>query len=337
MVIGTDGLGLISYFDGAPANLKVAHCSNTACTAATYATLDATGDVGRHTSITIGTDGLGLISYQDATNADLKVAHCNDLPCTSATTATIDSVGDLGAFQSSITIGSDGLGVISYYDQANAKLRIAHCNTIACSSATVSTPDSSAQNGQWSSITVGGDGLPLVYYLRLGAGGGPTVAHCSDVACTSATITAFGGVGGEYGSLTMGADGFGLFSYIGVDGVRVGHCSNVLCTAMTATGLDPGDSSDLDTSITIGSDGLGIVTYYDMATQNLKAAHCSNVTCSTGTAIRVDNTGPNLGRWSSIVTGTDGMPLISYHDLAQGDLKVAHLSNSLGVPFHRRR
>ena len=62
-------------------NLKVAHCSNRACTSATLATLDDTGDVGQHTSVTIGADGLGLISYRDVTNGNLKVAHCSDRSC----------------------------------------------------------------------------------------------------------------------------------------------------------------------------------------------------------------------------------------------------------------
>ena len=75
VTVGTDGFGLISYYDATNADLKVAHCTNAACTAATTTTLDSTG-VGGSTSVTVGTDGFGLISYYDATSADLKVAHC---------------------------------------------------------------------------------------------------------------------------------------------------------------------------------------------------------------------------------------------------------------------
>ncbi len=56
------------------------------------------GNVGDNTSITIGADGLGLISYCDGTNGDLKVAHCANTACTSATTATLDSTADVGHF-----------------------------------------------------------------------------------------------------------------------------------------------------------------------------------------------------------------------------------------------
>src|SRR4029077_11635051 len=90
VTIGTDGLALISYYDATSGNLKVAHCSNSACTAATRTTVDRGGDVGQYSSVTIGTDGLGLISYYDATSGDLKVAHCSDLACAAATLTAVD-------------------------------------------------------------------------------------------------------------------------------------------------------------------------------------------------------------------------------------------------------
>lgn len=62
VAMGADGLGLISYHDVTNRNLKVAHCSDRACTAATLTTLDSAGDVGQATSVTIGADRLGLIS-----------------------------------------------------------------------------------------------------------------------------------------------------------------------------------------------------------------------------------------------------------------------------------
>jgi hypothetical protein len=78
VTIGADGLGLISYYDATNNDLKVSHCSNTACTAATITSLDTSGVVGFHTSVTIGTDGLGLISYYEQDNGDLKVfPQCN--------------------------------------------------------------------------------------------------------------------------------------------------------------------------------------------------------------------------------------------------------------------
>src|SRR6185503_17871901 len=89
ITIGADGLGLISYY--ASTDLRIAHCSNVACTAATTITADSTNDVGLYTSIVVGTDGLGLVSEYDATNSDLRVAHCADVSCTSATSVSVDT------------------------------------------------------------------------------------------------------------------------------------------------------------------------------------------------------------------------------------------------------
>jgi len=164
IAIGADGLGLISYYDQSNGGLKVAHCNDASCTSATLSTLDSAGRVGRYTSIAIGSDGLGLISYYDKTNKDLKVAHCNDASCTSATISTLDSAGDVGRYTTSVTIGSDGLGLISYYDKTNKDLKLAHCNDASCTSATTSTLDSTGDVGRRNSIAIGSDGLGLISY-----------------------------------------------------------------------------------------------------------------------------------------------------------------------------
>src|SRR6185436_8407931 len=135
---GTDGLALISYYDATNGDLKVAHCSDLACTSATRTTLQSEDNVGLFTSVTIGTDGLGLISYYDATNGDLKVAHCSDLACTTATRTTLtflQSEGNVGQF-TSVTI-TGGHGLISYYDSTDQVLTLALCPDLACTTPTV--------------------------------------------------------------------------------------------------------------------------------------------------------------------------------------------------------
>jgi hypothetical protein len=79
--VGADGLGVISYYDNTNKALKVAHCSNVACSSASTSLPDSAGTVGLFTSATVGWDGLALISYLDYTNHDLKVAHCSNALC----------------------------------------------------------------------------------------------------------------------------------------------------------------------------------------------------------------------------------------------------------------
>jgi hypothetical protein len=75
ITIGADGLGLISYYDAANGNLKVAHCNNTACSrATTYAGQHRAG--GRLHLDCWRVDGFGVISYYDWSDGELLAAHC---------------------------------------------------------------------------------------------------------------------------------------------------------------------------------------------------------------------------------------------------------------------
>jgi hypothetical protein len=130
---GVDGLGLIAY-TGAGYQLKVAHCGNVACTSSTTAAIDNT-QLSMWPSVTIGADGLGLISYYYSSPDDhgtLRVAHCYDVACSGAAATTLaSSAGDVGWYPS-VTIGADGLPLISYFDATNGDLRAAHCANPLC-------------------------------------------------------------------------------------------------------------------------------------------------------------------------------------------------------------
>jgi len=340
LAIGMDGRPLISYYDFSNGNLKVAHCIDLACSTATLTTLDSTGSVGHYTSITIGADGLGLISYYDLSNGNLKVAHCSNTACSAATLTTLDSGGlsDVGPY-TSITIGTDGLGLISYYDSTNGDLKVAHCSNEVCTAASGATLDSTGSVGQHTSIAIGADGLGLISYRDF-TNGDLKVAHCNNVACGAATLASLDSTGdvGYYTSITVGADGLGLISYYDNSNVdlKVAHCSNTACSAATLATLDSTGFVGGFTSISIGSDGLGLISYYDTTNVDLKVAHCSNTACGAATLATLDSTG-DVGFHTSIIIGADGLGFISYQALTNGDLKVAHCSNVFCVPYHRGR
>jgi hypothetical protein len=91
------------------------------------------------------------------------------------------------------------------------------------------------------------------------------------------------------------------------------------------------------TSVTIGADGLGLISYYDDTNLDLKVAHCNDVACTSATITTLDSAGI-VGEYTSVTIGADGLGLISYYDSwPNGDLKVAHCSNSFCVPYFRRR
>lgn len=79
MACGNNGNPVISYWDLTNLRLKVAACTDPACSAATITPLDAVGNEFFYPSITIGTNGNPVISYRGS--AALKVAVCGNATC----------------------------------------------------------------------------------------------------------------------------------------------------------------------------------------------------------------------------------------------------------------
>ena len=231
VMLGTDGLGLISYGDVDNGTLKVAHCSNVACSAATFATVTSAGTNVDESAAAMGVDGRALIVFSEGGTADLRAVHCSDVACTSATTATIDSGGSVGTFPS-VTLAADGFGLISYHDLTNGDLKVARCLNLVCNAASAATVDSAGLVGRDTSIALGGDGLAVVSYRDL-TNQDLKVAHCMNITCsfaTTATAASFGDVGIST-SVTIGSDGLPLIASIDNTAVEmtVLHCSNPQC------------------------------------------------------------------------------------------------------------
>jgi hypothetical protein len=314
--------------------LKVAHCANLACTSAAITTLKNC-QCELFTSITIGADGLGLIAYTGQPVGYLQVAHCLDIACSSATTSTIGEPDHFAFDEVSITIGSDGLGLITFIDPKGLFPTVAHCENVACSTGTVTSVDTNNfRDG--SSVTIGADGLGLMSYEAFAH---LKVAHCSNLACTSftkATLDSAFDVGG-WSSITTGSDGLGLISYHDrTNGsLKVAHCSDATCSSATTATIDSGDIGGF-TSIAIGSDGVGFVSYEAPQTNagSIKIAHCSNIACSEATTTTLDPDGDLFG--TAVTTGVDGLGVVTYNNETSG-LEVVHCSNVFCAPYFRRR
>jgi len=338
IMIGSDELGFIAWYDSQNKDLRSLHCSDINCTGGISYKLDSIGDVGDHPDVTIGTDGFPLISYYDRTNGDLKVAHCNNLICSSTDIYTLDSVGDVG-IQTSIAMGLDGRALISYYDQTNGDLKVAHCSNTVCSSAAKYKLDSLGNVGYQSSIAIDTLGFGLISYYDY-TNGDLKVAHCSDTVCSSAeiyTIDSLDNVG-MYTSITIGTDGRGLISYHDYTNrdLKVAYCDNTSCDGAALYTLDSTGNIGQYTSIAIGSDGLGLITYFDDTNDDLKIAHCSNINCSSADIYTLDSLG-SAGWYPSLAIGADGLGLISYSaaaDYIEYNLKTAHCSNEFCLPIN---
>ncbi|MDO8582114.1 MAG: hypothetical protein Q7S16_04560, partial [bacterium] len=187
MAISTDGFPIIAYHDGAGGfgadELRVAKCSNDACTASSVVIVDSDGNVGAQPSITIGIDNLPVIAYYDATNGNLKVAHCANASCSSVDSiTTLDSTGLTGQTPE-IMIGANGLPIIAYYDASNANEKIAICSTLSCSASSVRTLDSVGDVGYYQTSALGADGLPIIAYNEIATPYLVKVLKCGNDRC----------------------------------------------------------------------------------------------------------------------------------------------------------
>jgi hypothetical protein len=253
-------------------------------------------------------------------------------PPAAATSTPLQSAGDVGKY-SSITIGADGLGLISVPDSAGV-LQVAHCSNVECSEAVVNPVDFASLTYS-TSITIGADGFGLISYYDA-ANGDLKVAHCTNINCSDVNATPLDTESdvGAYTSITIGTDGLGLISYQdnGAHNLKVAHCANTACTtADQITTIDPTLSVGIYTSIAIGADGLGLISYQGSFYPDLRVAHCSNITCTAATITPLDMAGGSQAAWGTSVTiGADGLGLISYSDFDNSDgtyLEVAHSSN----------
>jgi len=333
IAIGADNLPIISYYDPTQTSLKVLHCQNIACASgSSTTTLDASGSVGKYTSIAIGADNLPIISYYDSTNTSLKVLHCTSTGCTGGATVTVDSVGDVGGW-TSIAIGADNLPIISYQDIGNGDLKVVHCTSMTCATHDVPVNVDSAHNGgSYTSIAIGADGVPVISYHD-SINSGLRVARCARTDCTTGagtrtTINA----GGRYSSIAIGADNLPIISYNDntTSKLKAFHCVDRSCTAGSSSTLD---ADGLYTSIAIGADGLPIISYYDNTNKDLKLFGCTNTACSAGAAIALDTAG-DTGGFTSMRIGADNQPIVSYYNFTNGDLKVTHVASvAAGITF----
>jgi hypothetical protein len=240
--------------------------------------------VGQFSSITIGVDGLGLISYYDNTNSYLKVLHCGNQECNWGNNiTTVETHSHTGYNSTSITIGGDGLGLISYWDYDNLDLKVLHCSNLLCDSGTSTSVDTIGDIGGYNAIITGADGLGLVSYYDH-TNDDLKVLHCGNLLCdsgnTSTSVDTTGDVG-LWNSITIGPDGLGLISYQDLTNfdLKLLHCGNLLCNSNnTSATIDAaGNVGGNGTSITIGMDGQALISSYDHTTGDLKVIKMSGL------------------------------------------------------------
>jgi hypothetical protein len=131
---------------------------------------------------------------------------------------------------------------------------------------------------------------------------------------------------GRYTSIAVGDNGNPVIAHSDAiaNSLEFYSCDNPICSSGTARTLDnPSDNVGWYISMVIGRDGRPVISYYDHFTaQSLKFYACDDPSCTSGTARTLhDSPSDDLGRYTSIAIGTNGNPVVSYHDATAGALK----------------
>jgi hypothetical protein len=324
MALTSNDIPVISYFDEANRDLKLAVCNDTNCTSPTISTLDSIGDVGYVTesSMALTSNDIPVISYYDQTNGNLKLAVCNDTNCTSPIISTLDSM--VGAM--TITLISNDIPIISYYDDTNGDLKLAICNNSVCTSPTISTLDSIGDVGWYSSITHTSNDIPVISYYDH-TNGNLKLAVCNNPTCTSPTISTLDSIGdvGYFTSIALTSTDIPVISYHDVFylDLKLAVCNNPACTSPTISTLDGATHSAYDLSMTLTSANIPIISYFDYNGYDLEIAICNNSACTSPTFSTVDSTG-QVGQHVSLALTSTDIPVISYYDQTNGNLKLYH-------------
>jgi len=335
------GRPVVSYWDETNFDLKVLHCGNADCTAGNSITSpDTAGGVGEHTSLALDASGNPVVSYYDATNDDLKVLHCNDANCAGGNESITSPDTDGGAW-ASLVLDAGGNPVVAYSDTGpvyDQNLKVMHCNDPNCAGGdeTVTLVDTGGVYFSWISLALDAGGNPVASYMHNWNPSQLKVLHCGNADCTSGNNVEWADSTGDTGwctSLALDGDGNPVISYhegTSGDNLKVMHCNDPNCSDgnESITSPDTEGSVGSYTSLALDTHGNPVVSYGDWGNGYLKLMHCNDPNCVGGDeSIYSPDTVGAMADWdyyTSLELDGAGNPVVSYHDVTNGDLKVLH-------------
>ena len=311
--------------------------------------------VGQDAAMVTPPDGKPFMTYLDAKSNALFSMKCMHPPtCTDMHQTLITYASG----PSSITIGKDGLPVITSY--GNNKLSVTKCENADCSQHSTITIDPPSAHGAlpgrsmwtaqvavpvdlgprppqedkgagwYNAVVTGKNGFPVIASYDA-VSEQITVIICKNADCSDAEhLTVPAPIGplpqkAQPLSLAILPDGSPALSFYKLPEKQV------FVTTLGNSGFegphaitDEGAESGSEQSMAIGPDGFPIIVSFNAKEQRLEVIHCKNAACSEREVSILD--GARAGASPKIVMGSDGKAVISYSD-GTGHVRIATCSD----------
>jgi hypothetical protein len=337
LVLGTNGLPIVSYYDGDTGALKIARCDDAACDDVQRRTLftpdfvlDPENGPQKGTAIAIGAGGRPLIAFVDLKDESLKLIRCGDALCDG--TLSLVPLATRG-LAPSIALGADGLPVIAATD--DTYVFVLKCDDAACASFSVNRPYQLPEFTVAGDISILNNGVaPFLAFARYGTNppARVTTVSCNDARCATAALntitpTTEDALLPDAARYALG--GFPVVAYYdrNTETLKFAFCGNASCSTVSSfRSIDGGNGGIIGPypSLAIDSAGFPVVSYL-AAGIGLRVARCSSPNCAEAPSISPVDVG---GTDSSLVLRPDGIPVISHYDAAQKDLRLTVCGNA---------
>lgn len=257
--------------------------------------------------------GNPIVAYCDSGSVSLYLVLCTNIICSAFNAP---QVAASGAAWPAMVMGAT-FPTIAYQNPSTWRVRVITCQDPLCTTVNpfVALTDPLTPNpnsGQGLSMTIGSDGLPIIfYYLTSGGGTGLRVHKCADEACTGGTTgwVDSSGINVVSSSATVGVDGKPVVAYRTAAGASfLALCSSLDCQVGTNIRTVVLSGALGSVSVVIGASGMPIVASADGGGTFIY--QCKDYVCSTASTYYVD---PGPGPSSlAMAMVADGSPTLVY-------------------------
>lgn len=340
IAIGRDGLPAIVHAtsDG---SVMFAKCADHICSSTMFSEIDPSS-TDLYPTLAIGHDGNPVIAYGNGT--ELITVACNDPLCRGddELRTAHGAIGGSGGFGAVITLLPNDWPIVVFIDQ-NDRLKVLSCSDQTCSGGTTTSPIPGQLVTAVPSVAVSPLGHPVITVgvqatsLRSEL----LAVSCNDAACDGADETTRVVHSdptkeiGLFSAVAIGTDGFPIIAYFVGDpsttssSLYMYACDTHDCVpAPLTSGPSPLPIPSTErggsyVSIAIGGDGNPVVAHVHSAYQVMEVIWCTETDCQ-GDLRRSDEVGNGSWPiWTSMAIGIDGVPIVAFHDLWEGELRTS--------------